>query len=66
MYQELESESHVDYWKDVTIICEDELQKLKRSEQVEYGTDTERRQEGIHPAVMSDVVSIFRGKLMDS
>ena len=60
VYQELESESHHDYWKDVTILCEDELQKLKR---LEHGIDTKtRRQEGINLAVMCNVVSILNRK----
>ncbi|XP_031563936.1 cactin-like [Actinia tenebrosa] len=55
---ELEQGKNTEYWQDITMICKDELQKLRKqlhSEQLD-------RREGIHTAVHSDVASIFKGK----
>jgi hypothetical protein len=30
VYMELEQGQNVDYWRDITIICEEELNKLKK------------------------------------
>lgn len=57
IYMELENGKNLDYWKDLQIIVEDEMHKLRKVDT----TGTERR-EGINAAVGSEIVSIFKGK----
>lgn len=62
VYIELEKGDNTDYWSDLTVIVQDELQKLRK---LELGGDyqsTVGRREGIHQSVAHDVTSIFRGK----
>lgn len=62
VYKELERGKNLDYWNDITIIVEDELQKLRKLEkQVDYEVGVGRR-EGIHQSVAKDVTSVFKGK----
>lgn len=62
VYIELEKGDNTDYWEDLTVIVQDELQKLRKLEQGgEYQASVGRR-EGIHQSVAHDVTSIFRGK----
>lgn len=62
VYKELERGKNLDYWNDITIIVEDELQKLRKLEkQSDYEAAVGRR-EGIHQSVAKDVTSIFKGK----
>ena len=67
VYTEMELDANLDYWKDMTIICEDEISKLKKVEDsmgvagVGEGGGAERRAV-INPSVMSDVTTIFKGK----
>lgn len=68
VYIELEKDKHVDYWNDLTVIVQDELQKLRKSalnaveeDRSEYQVAV-RRREGIHQTVAKDVTEIFRGK----
>lgn len=62
VYIELEKGDNTEYWEDLTVIVQDELQKLRK---LEMGGDyqaTVGRREGIHQSVAHDVTSIFRGK----
>lgn len=59
VYIELEKGEHIDFWNDMTIIVEDELQKQRK--QAEHDATSTRR-EGIHESVVKDVTSIFRNK----
>lgn len=62
VYKELERGKNLDYWNDITIIVEDELQKLRKLEkQSDYEAVVGRR-EGIHQSVAKDVTTIFKGK----
>ncbi|XP_022910176.2 splicing factor Cactin [Onthophagus taurus] len=62
VYKELERGKNLDYWNDITVIVEDELQKLRKIEkQHEYDMGMNRR-EGIHQSVASDVTTVFKGK----
>lgn len=62
VYKELERGKNLDYWNDITVIVEDELQKLRKVEkQNDYDIGLNRR-EGIHQAVASDVTAVFKGK----
>ncbi|XP_018564952.1 cactin [Anoplophora glabripennis] len=62
VYKELERGKNLDYWNDITVIVEDELQKLRKIEkQNDFDMGINRR-EGIHQAVASDVTSVFKGK----
>ncbi|UYV69194.1 CACTIN [Cordylochernes scorpioides] len=56
VYKELENGRNQDYWKDLEIIAEDELHKLRKKD------DQVGRRDGINPAVARDVVGIFRGR----
>lgn len=59
--QKLEGNQNLEYWKDITIIVNEELSKILRNE-----AEIERRagREGINASVSSDVVSIFKGKTL--
>lgn len=62
VYIELEKGRNSEFWEDMTVIVEDELQKLKKLELGgEYHAKVGRR-EGIHQSVAKDVTNIFRGK----
>lgn len=62
VYKELERGKNLDYWNDITVIVEDELQKLRKLErQSDYEAAVGRR-EGIHQSVAKDVTSVFKGK----
>lgn len=62
VYQELERGKNLDYWNDITVIVEDELQKLRKIEkQSDYDALVNRR-EGIHQDVAQDVTNVFKGK----
>ncbi|KAK3727991.1 hypothetical protein QZH41_015937 [Actinostola sp. cb2023] len=58
VYMELEQGKNTEYWQDITSVCKDELQKLKKK----LRDDQVARRDGIHSAVHSDVAAIFRGK----
>lgn len=62
VYKELEKGKNLDYWNDITVIVQDELNKLRKLEkQSDYEVAVGRR-EGIHQSVASDVASVFKGK----
>lgn len=61
VYKELERGKNLDYWNDITVIVEDELQKLRKLQKQDNDLGLNRR-EGIHQAVASDVTSVFKGK----
>ena len=46
------------YWQDITTITEDELAKLKKLSLQLYSD----RREGINPAVIDDVINVFKNK----
>lgn len=62
VYIELENQQHLEYWKDMIIVCEDELQKLKRLDPSGSDHDHADRRAGINPTVSNDVAAIFKGK----
>ncbi|XP_044757904.1 cactin [Coccinella septempunctata] len=62
VYKELEKGKNIDYWNDITIIVEDELQKLRKIEHQNEMDIALNRREGIHQSVASDVTSVFKGK----
>ena len=49
------------YWRDITIVTEDELKKLQKMDK-NYGAD---RSEGINQSVVQDVSGLFKGKNYD-
>uniref|UniRef100_A0A8C4R183 Splicing factor Cactin n=1 Tax=Eptatretus burgeri TaxID=7764 RepID=A0A8C4R183_EPTBU len=61
VYIELEQEKNVDFWRDMTIITEDELTRLRKL-QAELGLGPGDRREGINPSVSGDVQGVFKGK----
>nr|XP_006826020.1 PREDICTED: cactin-like isoform X2 [Saccoglossus kowalevskii] len=60
VYIELEQGKNVDFWKDMTIITEDELVKLRKIDP-KVADEVERR-EGINASVSSEVADVFKGK----
>jgi len=67
VYVRLEKEQNIDYWRDITVIVEDELHKLRKLDSQTgsmYEAAVERR-EGINKAVGSDVQAVFRGKTVE-
>lgn len=63
VYMELEKSKNLDYWNDITVIVEDELNKLRkvdRSSREHFGD----RREGVHVSVSSDVASVFKSKTL--
>lgn len=61
VYSDLELGVNAGYWKDITIVTEDELKKLQKMDKdsKEHAGD---RREGMNQAVLQDVSSLFRGK----
>lgn len=61
VYSDLELGVNADYWRDITIVTEDELKKLQKldKDSSEHAGD---RREGINQAVLHDVSNLFRGK----
>lgn len=62
VYIELEKGHNHEYWEDLTVIVQDELQKLKKLVMGGEYQATVGRREGIHQSVARDVTEIFRGK----
>lgn len=60
VYMELEEGKNAEFWKDMTVVCRDELQKLKK-EDPRYSEHMDRR-ESINASVNKDVTNIFSGK----
>ncbi|XP_015221015.2 splicing factor Cactin [Lepisosteus oculatus] len=60
VYMELEQGKNVDFWRDMTIITEDEISKLRKLEASGKGPGD--RREGINVSVSADVQSVFKGK----
>ncbi|XP_030381525.1 cactin [Scaptodrosophila lebanonensis] len=61
VYEELEQGKHMDFWNDMIIIVQDELQKQQKMQQSDANVLNQRR-DGIHQSVVKDVADIFRGK----
>ncbi|XP_060762141.1 splicing factor Cactin [Neoarius graeffei] len=60
VYMELEQGKNVDFWRDMTTITEDEINKLRKLEASGRGPGD--RREGINTSVSTDVQSVFKGK----
>ncbi|KAM7134840.1 splicing factor Cactin [Macrochelys suwanniensis] len=60
VYMELEQGKNVDFWRDMTIITEDEIAKLRKLEA--SGKGPGERREGVNASVSLDVQSVFKGK----
>ncbi|KAK3534526.1 hypothetical protein QTP86_016602, partial [Hemibagrus guttatus] len=60
VYMELEQGKNVDFWRDMTTITEDEINKLRKLEASGKGPGD--RREGINTSVSKDVQSVFKGK----
>ncbi|XP_062844038.1 splicing factor Cactin [Trichomycterus rosablanca] len=60
VYMELEQGKNVDFWRDMTTITEDEINKLRKLEATGKGPGD--RREGINTSVSTDVQSVFKGK----
>ncbi|KAL1517385.1 hypothetical protein ABEB36_001154 [Hypothenemus hampei] len=62
VYKELERGKNLDYWNDITVIVQDELQKLRKLQQDKDFDSGIGRREGINQAVAQDVTAVFKGK----
>lgn len=62
VYMELENSRNLNYWRDVQIIVEEELRKLRRLDTSSVDHQIGERREGINAAVSAEVVEVFRGK----
>ncbi|KAM8939301.1 LOW QUALITY PROTEIN: splicing factor Cactin [Pelodytes ibericus] len=60
IYMELEQGKNVDFWRDMTIITEDEISKLRKLET--SGKGPGERREGVNASVTTDVQAVFKGK----
>uniref|UniRef100_A0A4W4E6X0 Splicing factor Cactin n=1 Tax=Electrophorus electricus TaxID=8005 RepID=A0A4W4E6X0_ELEEL len=60
VYMELEQGKNVDFWRDMTTITEDEINKLRKLEASGKGPGD--RREGINTSVSKDVQCVFKGK----
>ncbi|XP_054837588.1 splicing factor Cactin [Eublepharis macularius] len=60
VYMELEQGKNVDFWRDMTVITEDEIAKLRKLEA--SGKGPGERREGVNASVSLDVQSVFKGK----
>ncbi|NXB69798.1 CATIN protein, partial [Donacobius atricapilla] len=61
VYIELEQGKNGDFWRDMTIITEDEIAKIRKLEASRKGGAGEHRG-GVNASVSSDVQSVFKGK----
>lgn len=61
IYNDLENRCNIEYWDDLTIIVEDEIQKLRKIE-TEKNEYRAAGREGIHQSVAKDVTDVFKGK----
>ncbi|XP_063251292.1 splicing factor Cactin-like [Prinia subflava] len=61
VYMKLEQGKNVDFWRDMTIITEDEIAKLRKLEASRKGGPGQCR-DGVNASVISDVQSVFKGK----
>eukprot|EP00795_Rhopilema_esculentum_P006206 gene6206-11611_t len=59
VYKQLEQGHNAEFWKDMTVVAKDELEKLKAKRQE---GDLRNQREVINTAVRADVTSIFKGK----
>ena len=67
VYQRLEKGANAEFWEDITVIVEDELNKLRKLDSKTgsiYEAAMERR-EGINKAVARDVQGVFKGKTVE-
>lgn len=65
VYMELEQGKNANFWRDITVVTEEELQKLKRKaadEQESSSGSIGNRREGVNKAVVDDVSNIFHSK----
>ncbi|KAM7310075.1 hypothetical protein ISCGN_007035 [Ixodes scapularis] len=62
VYMELENSRNLNYWRDVQIIVEEELRKLRRLDTSSVDHQIVERREGINAAVSTEVVDVFKGK----
>ncbi|CAH3023461.1 unnamed protein product [Porites evermanni] len=60
VYMELEEGKNAEFWKDMTTVCSDELQKLKK-EDPRYSDQMDRR-ESINASVYQDIAGILNAK----
>jgi hypothetical protein len=61
VYRALDGKADTDideYWRDISVIAEEELNKLRRAIEPVSAVETDRR-DGIHGAVKQDVQKIF-------
>ena len=61
VYSDLELGINAEYWRDITIVTEDELKKLQKLDKNSREHVGDRR-EGISQAVLQDVTGLFKGK----
>lgn len=59
VYLELEQGKNTEYWKDIVVVTEDELLRLRK---LDSSRDFRDRRDGINEAVSEEVVSVFKGK----
>lgn len=69
VYIQLEQGKNVGYWRDITIITEEELNKLRKMDpnyqnRVQIADFVGDRRSGINQAVVDEVQSVFRGKTL--
>ncbi|XP_064461461.1 splicing factor Cactin-like [Ornithodoros turicata] len=62
VYMELESSRNLNYWRDIQIIVEEELRKLRRLDTSSIENQIGERREGINSSVSTEVVEVFKGK----
>jgi hypothetical protein len=61
VYSDLELGVNAEYWKDITIVTEDELKKLQKLDKNSREHAGDRR-EGISQSVLQDITGLFRGR----
>uniref|UniRef100_A0A8D2PWM1 Splicing factor Cactin n=1 Tax=Zosterops lateralis melanops TaxID=1220523 RepID=A0A8D2PWM1_ZOSLA len=61
VYMKLEQGKNMDFWRNMIIITEDEIAKLRKLEASRKGGPGERR-DGVNASVSSDVQAVFKGK----
>jgi len=64
VYVELEQGKNVSFWRDITIITEDELDKLRKMDPDSQTKYVVERRTGINSSVADDITNVFRGKTL--
>lgn len=62
VYMQLDGEAHLDFWRDMMVICEDELERRRRETTADGAAASAPLERNIHPQVLADVHQMLSNK----